>query len=218
MGENLERGDIESWRPERYRSWQAVDIGNRYFLHQNNEGDAVPVPLPRNVDPDGILAKLAGDKWVHTEDNEVSYFGLLANVAGKSKYGPIDPSEFKMGDIVEVQFSAVGVRRRGREDVYNLRLVLRALTLLDATHGKVSSFNKHYTVLTGTKAARANRMQQAVNSPQSPVRGIKRTVGYLDEDSEDEADSSVPTAKMTKLTVNDAAPNGCATPSPMQES
>ncbi|KAF7981291.1 hypothetical protein HWV62_34205 [Athelia sp. TMB] len=203
MGDNLERGDIESWKPERYRTWQTLDIGNRYFRRQNNEGDAVPISLPRNVDPDGILAKLAGDEWVHTEDNEVRYFGLVPSVAGKPKYEPIDPSEFKLGDIVEVQCSAVGIRRRGREEVYNLRLVLRALTLLDASHGK---------------AARANRMQQAIQSPQSPARGIKRTVGYLDDDSDHDEENSVPTAKMTKLTVNDAAASGIGSQSPMQES
>ncbi|KAF7978621.1 hypothetical protein HWV62_45103 [Athelia sp. TMB] len=200
MGEHLEHGDIETWKPERYKVWQALDIGNRYFLHQNTEGDAVGVSLPSNVDPDGVLASMAGDKWVHTEDNQVKYFGMLTSDTGKIKYAPIDPSEFKLGDIVEAQFSAVAVRRRGKEEVYTLKLVLRALTMLDATH---------------TKAARANRLRQAVRSPQTPSRGIKRTVGYLNDSDDGDEASSVPTAKMTRLSVSDTPAH--RTDYPMQQ-
>ena len=48
------------------------------------------------------------------------------------------PAEFKVGDLVEAQFSAIAVRRRNQKDVYSFKLVLRALTLLDDTYTKVS--------------------------------------------------------------------------------
>ena len=85
MGEHLERGDIESWRPERFRCWKALELGNRYFVHQNSEGDMIPVPLPSSIDPDGVLTALAGDEWVHTEENEVSYYRLTVNSDGKPR-------------------------------------------------------------------------------------------------------------------------------------
>lgn len=85
MGEQLESGDIESWKPERFRTWKALDLGNRYFVRQNNEGDMVPLPFPTGVDPDGVLATLAGDQWVYTEENEVGYFRMYLNSEGKAK-------------------------------------------------------------------------------------------------------------------------------------
>ena len=45
-------------------------------------------------------------------------------------------------------------------------------------------------------------MQISAKEPLSPRRGIKRTVGYMDDEDDD---SGVPTAKMTRLTVNEAA-------------
>lgn len=85
MGENLERGDIESWKADRFRTWHAMELGNRYFVLQNSEGDMTPTPFEEGVDPDGKLAQMAGDKWVHTEDNKVQYFRLDAKNDGKPK-------------------------------------------------------------------------------------------------------------------------------------
>ncbi|KAF7977179.1 hypothetical protein HWV62_4623 [Athelia sp. TMB] len=185
MGESLERGDIESWTPARYRCWQAIEVSNRYFVHQNSEGDMISVPLTADVDPDGVLAKAAGDDWVHAEDNRVGYF-RCAEKNGKNKYTPIKPGEFKIGDLVEVQLSVIAVKRRVRGDVYSMKLVLRAITML----------NDGYT-----RAARTSRMQQAASVPTSPSRGVKRTVGYMHDEEADDGD--VPTSKMTKLTVSD---------------
>ncbi|KAF7983523.1 hypothetical protein HWV62_21072 [Athelia sp. TMB] len=107
MGESLEHADIETWKPERFRNWQAIELTNRYFTHQNNKGDMIAVPIAANVDPEGVLALLAGDKWVHTEDNEVSYFCEEVGAGGKQKYTVTNPSAFKVGDLVEAQFSAL---------------------------------------------------------------------------------------------------------------
>ena len=56
-------------------------------------------------------------------------------------------------------------------------------------------------ILTSYQAARATRMHHSAKEPISPRRGLKRTVGYMAEDDED---NSVPTAKMKRLTVNEA--------------
>lgn len=49
----------------------------------------------------------------------------------------------------------------------------------------------------------------------SPYRGVKRTIGYIEEEGDD--DNDVPTAKMTKLTVNEAVNNGEGPHNCMQE-
>ena len=85
MGENLERGDIESWKADRFRTWHAMELGNRYFVLQNSKGDMTTTPFEEGVDPEGKLAQMAGDKWVHTEDNKVQYFRLGAKDDGKPR-------------------------------------------------------------------------------------------------------------------------------------
>ena len=85
MGESMERGDIESWRCDRFRTWQALDFSNRFFVMQNSEGDMLSVPFMDGVDPDSVLATMAGEKWVHTEDNQVQYFRLNTRSDGTHK-------------------------------------------------------------------------------------------------------------------------------------
>ncbi|KAF7976041.1 hypothetical protein HWV62_7944 [Athelia sp. TMB] len=186
MGQNLERGEVEGWAPARFRCWEAIEASNRYFVHQNSEGDMVSVPLSAGVDPDGVLATIAGEEWVHTEDNTVSYYRASTDGEGKQKYETIKPGEFRLGDLVEAQISAIAVKRRVRGDVYSMKLVLRALTMLDDGY---------------SRAARTNRMKQAARKPTSSVIVMKRSVGYL----EDEGDrDEVPTNKMKRLSVNEA--------------
>ncbi|KAK0439289.1 uncharacterized protein EV420DRAFT_1486386 [Desarmillaria tabescens] len=66
-----------------------------------------------DVDPDGILERLAGNNFlVHTEDNEVSYFrGVIEG--GKKKYVKAKPHMFKIGDVVEAQYSVIFTKCQG---------------------------------------------------------------------------------------------------------
>ncbi|KAF7971997.1 hypothetical protein HWV62_19275 [Athelia sp. TMB] len=201
MGDNIEKGDIETWKPQRYRTWQALDLENRFFVRQNSEGDAEGIKIPSNIDPDGILSALAGDQWVYTDENQVSYYRMTLGPDGKERYTSNNPSEFKIGDIVEAQLSTLAVKRRGPGNNYSFKMVLRALTLLDGSH---------------SKAARTLRMQEGTQHKPNAGRGIKRTVGYLE--AEDDLDNSVPTAKMTKLTVSDDAPISVGSQSAMETS
>lgn len=59
--------------------------------------------------------------------------------------------------------------------------------------------NRPYLIV--IQAARENRLLSANSEPTSPSRGVKRTVGYMDE--EDGASSDVPTNKMTKLSIKE---------------
>jgi hypothetical protein len=51
----------------------------------------------------------------------------------------MDPTRFKVGDVVEAQISFVGVPLKGGKA--KLMIVLRALTLLDCQQSMVSSLN-----------------------------------------------------------------------------
>lgn len=62
---------------------------------------------------------------------------MYANSNMHGRYTVNKPSDFKIGDLVEAQFSALSVRRRGRDNVHSLKLILRAVTLLDDGHTKV---------------------------------------------------------------------------------
>ncbi|KAF7984851.1 hypothetical protein HWV62_10809 [Athelia sp. TMB] len=204
MQENIDPNLVDQWTPEHFQSWSALEFTNRYFVHQNVEGDMVPVEFGPHVDTEGLLAKIAGENWVHTEENVVSYFRRVVNADGTTQYPTCNPVTFKQGDVVEVQFSVLAFKRRGndtqnRAQRHSVKLVLRALTLLDDKHTKFG-----INVLPKD----AQKKRQLVTStipeaPRTPSRGLKRYVGY-DADSIYD-DSQIATKKMRELSVQDEA-------------
>ncbi|KAF7967771.1 hypothetical protein HWV62_33181 [Athelia sp. TMB] len=115
MQKNIEPGSVDSWCPDRFQTWSALEFTNRYFVRQNVEGDMIAIEFGRNVDNDGLLTKIAGEEWVHTEENRVSYFNRIVGEDGKPQYLERDPAAFRMGDIVEIQFSMLAFHRRGKD-------------------------------------------------------------------------------------------------------
>ena len=53
-----------------------------------------------------------------------------------SRYEPVEPKIFRIGDIVEVQVSFVATPLQGGK--WKMRTVLRAITLLDGSFAQVS--------------------------------------------------------------------------------
>ncbi|KAK0434677.1 uncharacterized protein EV420DRAFT_1282447, partial [Desarmillaria tabescens] len=99
-----------------------------------NEED---MPFSPDVDPMGILAKIAQQKWVHTEDNEVGYFRGLIDEAGKKRYVMVKPQMLRIGDIVEAQCSMVFMKTN--DGVAKTKLILRAIALANSDHSSVST-------------------------------------------------------------------------------
>ena len=83
MRENIDPVSVDDWAPVRFQSWPALEFSNRYFVHQNVEGDMIPVEFGPNVDNEGVLAKIAGEEWVHTDENRVSYLQRIETEDGK---------------------------------------------------------------------------------------------------------------------------------------
>ncbi|KAF6747794.1 hypothetical protein DFP72DRAFT_821263, partial [Ephemerocybe angulata] len=113
---------------------ESVESHSRYFT------DRFLVPYEKNqpflpgVDPHHVLRKIQPDDFIHGQDNIVEY--CVRNMGTKGPtYDACDPSLFKVGDVVEVAFSFVGVPIKDKR--MRVILQLRGLTLLDNTIRKV---------------------------------------------------------------------------------
>ena len=49
---------------------------NRYFTYKRDVGQATQVAFSDGVDPNGILRRMAGTDYIHTDENEVKYYKL----------------------------------------------------------------------------------------------------------------------------------------------
>ena len=72
----LKDGAIERWQPDTFGSYQAFNTSNRYFSSRRLNGSATPVAFSNMVDPDGILASLAGNDLIHCEENQVHHYEI----------------------------------------------------------------------------------------------------------------------------------------------
>lgn len=72
----LKDGAIEGWQPDTFRTYHAFNTSNRYFSSRRLNGCATPVAFPDMVDPNGILASLAGNDLIHCEENQVHYYEI----------------------------------------------------------------------------------------------------------------------------------------------
>ncbi|KAK7039287.1 hypothetical protein VNI00_010192 [Paramarasmius palmivorus] len=147
-----------------------IEVSNRYFTSQRFAGNEAHVTFPQTVDPKGHLERLKSSTYVHTTENDVAYYERIVDGNGKQKV--MDPSRFRVGDIVEIQLTltlaemqrkATGNRlTRNNEERYKTRLVLRGITMLD------SEFSE------------AVRVQPVVAKSQSTT--LKRKIGYFAEE------------------------------------
>lgn len=59
--------------PTNVDSHVGIQSGNRYFQWKNSPNAGEAVEFQPMVDPRGVLARMAGENFVHTIDNEVEY-------------------------------------------------------------------------------------------------------------------------------------------------
>lgn len=76
-------GKIENWNTSTYSEYHALDISNRYLTPRKDAPSMVHIPFPKSVDPYGYLEGLVGTDYVHGEENEVKYYSLCIDSAGK---------------------------------------------------------------------------------------------------------------------------------------
>ncbi|KAK0449817.1 uncharacterized protein EV420DRAFT_1646817 [Desarmillaria tabescens] len=167
MGEREFRdGELEHWKP----------------IPRNTTNDEEGIPFPNDVDPVGILAKMAQRKWIHTEDNEVQYYRGVMDERGKKRqaffqfmlflsfslviYVSAKPQIFRVGDIVEAQCSVVFLRTN--EGTARMKMILRALALINSDNS--------------TKAT-AERRNTTSTQSETIVR-MKRKIGFEEEEED----------------------------------
>lgn len=73
MGCQVVEGDLNDWVPMHVESHVGIQAGNRYFQWENSLSAGKAVEFQPMVDPRGVLARMAGENFVHTIDNEVKY-------------------------------------------------------------------------------------------------------------------------------------------------
>ncbi|RDB23244.1 hypothetical protein Hypma_009685 [Hypsizygus marmoreus] len=148
------------WSPESYADGVAISAANRYFTLTRFAGDEASVPLDEICDPTGMLRALTLDGLSHTEDNEVKYFTCATSPTGSKTYESSVPSAFKVGDIVEIQMSLIGVPIK--DGSVKMIPKLRALTMLSSQHTRAANFCR---VTANTAAVR-------------PPKRLRRQTGY----------------------------------------
>ncbi|KAK0480580.1 hypothetical protein IW261DRAFT_1592981 [Armillaria novae-zelandiae] len=154
---------------------------HRYFQHKMSSWtQSSGMQIGRNVDPNGILCKLAGDKLEHTEDNEVKYYQGVAE-GEKKRYIETKPQVFRVGDIVEARCSIVFVSCKGGDA--KMKLILHALALVNCEHT--------------TDADRERKRGDDRRDIPNASNRMKRKVQFDYSDSEEEKEEKVKKRQQT---------------------
>ncbi|KAJ7462651.1 hypothetical protein B0H11DRAFT_1735092, partial [Mycena galericulata] len=158
----------------------SLSASNRYLTSLQDEPYAVNIGFGAGVDPLGHLQSFVGSSLVHTSENVVSYYRTSIDAAtGKTVYDTAFPANFRVGDLVEIQASAIAFQ--GKNQSMKLHCHLRALTLLDSAFSKVIVPQKLKQTLTLEQKAESTRMKEAQEKA-VPVVTLKRKIGYAEVD------------------------------------
>ncbi|TFK66984.1 hypothetical protein BDN72DRAFT_899338 [Pluteus cervinus] len=166
---------LQAWSsmPCTVSSGRTISLSNRYFTLRSEAPSSLSIPFPEEVDPLRLLSKLVTPLMIHTSDNEVAYFERFVNAESEIKHRIVQPQVFRIGDIVDVQFTFVAYRMRTGQHV--LKNMLYSVTLVN---GKFADMFER---------ARSDASIKMIPS----VRALKRKVGY-DTDTQDNATRSPP--------------------------
>ncbi|KAK0432413.1 hypothetical protein EV421DRAFT_1910923 [Armillaria borealis] len=174
-------GMLDKWNPTTYRGFPAFTLSNRYFRTQRDGSQHEEVTFSKDVDPVGILQRLARNDLIHTEENEVQYFKSHVDEEGKRRYQRARPQLFRMGDIVEIQCSIIIVKGKGIK--HRMKLVLRVIALLDC---EIALDAKR-------------KMSKSVTMEEPRMKRLKRKIGYGEEEVEEDEGSSSKQARESQI-------------------
>ncbi|TFK62689.1 hypothetical protein BDN72DRAFT_776823 [Pluteus cervinus] len=144
----------------------SLTFSNRHFTKRAEGPHMKAVPFSSLVDPKKYLTRMLSSTLIHTEENEVQYFTRYSDMGQNYKYLPAGPQQFRLGDIVEVQFSMVVYQMRTQ--YYVVKPMLYSVALLD---GKYAN----------------ELLMRATNVPVNPEphKILKRKIGYPVEEKDD---------------------------------
>ncbi|TFK60330.1 hypothetical protein BDN72DRAFT_905057 [Pluteus cervinus] len=142
----------------------SLTFSNRHFTKRAEGPHMKAIPFSSLVDPKKYLTRMLSSTLIHTEENEVQYFTRYSDMGQNYKYLPAGPQQFRLGDIVEVQFSLVVYQMRTQ--YYIVKPMLYSIALLDG------------------KYANELLMRAAtVSTNPEPHKVLKRKVGYHVEET-----------------------------------
>ncbi|KAI0336905.1 hypothetical protein BDW22DRAFT_1302684, partial [Trametopsis cervina] len=150
LSDTLPDGSLQPWTPMKDEDCICLEFSNRYFTLGGNMTDGESIPFPKAVDPNGVLGRYAPE-LKHTDDNEVLYFERKNSENPKNyTYVSCNPAAIRPGQLVELQvaFGTVPISK-GRHIMLSK---LRSICVI------------------------SRRVQD--NTPTSPLKKIKRSVGY----------------------------------------
>ena len=81
----FKNGMLEKWSPGTYHGFSALTFSNRYFRTVKEGDHHEEVEFSKDVNPVGILQRLAKNDLVHTEENVVQYFKSNTDEEGKRR-------------------------------------------------------------------------------------------------------------------------------------
>jgi hypothetical protein len=65
-----------------FENYPAITISNRYLTPNSSSTGYKVLPIPPEIDPNGILKKKAGQRYAYTEDNVVAYYQRECSQSG----------------------------------------------------------------------------------------------------------------------------------------
>jgi len=70
---------MDPWQRSAYKDYPALDATTRYFTNTRIAGSTEQVPFDALTDPEGVLADMVNEDFVHTVNNDVQYYGRTKN-------------------------------------------------------------------------------------------------------------------------------------------
>ncbi|TFK61187.1 hypothetical protein BDN72DRAFT_904311 [Pluteus cervinus] len=136
---------------------RTLTFSNRYFTRRQEAPTIRAIPFTYDVDPKRLLTQLVTGHLFHSSDNEVSYYTRYKDEDHQLVHDFTNPQTFRIGDIVDVQFSFVVYRMRTGEHI--MKPMLFSIALVNG------QFSDAYT----------QRMKMTTSSANPAV---KRRTGY----------------------------------------
>jgi hypothetical protein len=71
---SLPHNSMEEWVPGYYETFEALDMGNRYFTDRRDINGDTPISFGTEIDPHNILTNALSNEFVHLQENKVEYY------------------------------------------------------------------------------------------------------------------------------------------------
>jgi len=76
-------GALEKPSRDTYSSYECINLNTRYFTSRKEDATTSALPILRDIDPQGHLFALQGDKYFYGPENEVQYFSGQCTTGSK---------------------------------------------------------------------------------------------------------------------------------------